>query len=1101
MHCIVSADNNNYSALAQLACLAFASGHPFSVGITTFIPAMKYSPSSVAVVFAALLGAVRATAAEASSVDGSQSKASLPCETGDEGTLNVHLVPHTHDDVGWLKTPHQYYYGFNNTIQNCAVKFILDTAIAALAQNPNRTFTYVEMAFFDMWWREQSDETKALVKRLVKSGQLSFVNGGWCMHDEAATHYMGMIDQTTLGHDFLLRELDYIPRVGWQLDPFGHSATQASLLSSKAGFDALYFGRIDYQDMRRRHDEQQCEGFWSASSNLESTNIFWGLTGSYDGNYGPPAGFCFDVHCDDDYLIGQDDDTVRARITELVKFLKVQSDRTKGSNIMLTMGEDFNYENSLTWYENMEKMASSLLALQASGKVDVASILAPRFDKINMFYSSPNTYTDCKFKEIWAAQNLDGPYETKTDDFFPYSDRPNGFWTGYFTSRPALKRLERVGSSFLLAARQTQALRGADAASLDVLDRAIGTAQHHDAVSGTSKQHVAYDYAKQIQAGINDAEKSVVETFRRYFVADPGLSNLALCQLRNETICNVTQRATQVPGSTIYLVVYNALAQQMDEYVTVPVAVGAKYQVSRLVKVGADEETWQDVKSAVVPNKKYAGIKASADYVLHFQAKNLPAVGAAVYQIEMVPSDKSDLLRQINLASPASLLRRMLKQNVEDQISISSGQIEAKFSNGGILTHICSASAKEGKEICQTVHQEWGYYTSFDSTKHAKSKEDTQNSGAYIFRPSDPNQELQIIGPDPSKSFVFKSDLVTEVHSSMEGDWIHQITRIYPGRDYVEIEYTVGPIPVDDVLGKEIVTRYTCPSIENGGTFYTDSNGREFMKRQRSHRPTWNLTEYQPVAGNYYPINAAIHIEDDDTSMSIAVDRSQGGGSIADGSIEIMVHRRTLVDDFRGVNEPINETDSGMTHYPPYGDAKRIGNGLVITAKHRLSLSSGKSGASKSRSLMDRAFAEPIVFASSSHKNLQFRKAEFAAIDSSFKLPENIMLITLNQIASTETSQTLLIRLGHQYGNLEDEELSKAVDIDFKDILPGYEIQSITERTLSGNQDLSEREQKRLRWNKAAEDISDAFGRGSIQDGTITIYPMEIRTFHVKVGV
>ena len=118
---------------------------------------------------------------------------------------------------------------------------------------------------------------------------------------------------------------------------------------------------------------------------------------------------------------------MRARITELVKFLKVQSDRTKGSNIMLTMGEDFNYENSLIWYENMEKMASSLLALQASGKIDVASILAPRFDKINIFYSSPNTYTDCKFKEIRAAQKLDGPYETKTDDFFPYSDRPNGF--------------------------------------------------------------------------------------------------------------------------------------------------------------------------------------------------------------------------------------------------------------------------------------------------------------------------------------------------------------------------------------------------------------------------------------------------------------------------------------------------------------------------------------------------------------------------------------------------------------------------------------------------------------------------------------------------
>lgn len=34
-----------------------------------------------------------------------------------EGKLNVHLVAHSHDDVGWLKTIDQYYVGANNTIQ------------------------------------------------------------------------------------------------------------------------------------------------------------------------------------------------------------------------------------------------------------------------------------------------------------------------------------------------------------------------------------------------------------------------------------------------------------------------------------------------------------------------------------------------------------------------------------------------------------------------------------------------------------------------------------------------------------------------------------------------------------------------------------------------------------------------------------------------------------------------------------------------------------------------------------------------------------------------------------------------------------------------
>lgn len=30
------------------------------------------------------------------------------------GKLNVHLISHAHDDVGWLKTVDQYYYGQRN---------------------------------------------------------------------------------------------------------------------------------------------------------------------------------------------------------------------------------------------------------------------------------------------------------------------------------------------------------------------------------------------------------------------------------------------------------------------------------------------------------------------------------------------------------------------------------------------------------------------------------------------------------------------------------------------------------------------------------------------------------------------------------------------------------------------------------------------------------------------------------------------------------------------------------------------------------------------------------------------------------------------------
>lgn len=56
------------------------------------------------------------------------------------------------------------------------------------------------------------------------------------MHDEAAVHYIDMIDQTTLGHRFIKEEFEGVPRIGWQIDPFGHSAVQAYLLSAEVPF-------------------------------------------------------------------------------------------------------------------------------------------------------------------------------------------------------------------------------------------------------------------------------------------------------------------------------------------------------------------------------------------------------------------------------------------------------------------------------------------------------------------------------------------------------------------------------------------------------------------------------------------------------------------------------------------------------------------------------------------------------------------------------------------------------------------------------------------------------------------------------------------------
>lgn len=79
------------------------------------------------------------------------------------------------------------------------MQYILDTVVRVLLEDPTKRFMYVETAFLKRWWDEQPESLRQKVKQLVQEGRLEIVNGGWCMHDEAAPYYTDMIDQTTLG--------------------------------------------------------------------------------------------------------------------------------------------------------------------------------------------------------------------------------------------------------------------------------------------------------------------------------------------------------------------------------------------------------------------------------------------------------------------------------------------------------------------------------------------------------------------------------------------------------------------------------------------------------------------------------------------------------------------------------------------------------------------------------------------------------------------------------------------------------------------------------------------------------------------------------------
>ena len=97
---------------------------------------------------------------------------------------------------------------------------------------------------------------------------------------------------------------------------------------------------------------------------------------------------------------------------------------------MFLMGSDFQYENADGWYKNLDKIIHHV---NAGGRV-------------NTFYSTPEEYTAAKL-----AENITWP--VKTDDFMPLANDEHSYWTGFYSSRPALKRYERQLAGFLQAPR------------------------------------------------------------------------------------------------------------------------------------------------------------------------------------------------------------------------------------------------------------------------------------------------------------------------------------------------------------------------------------------------------------------------------------------------------------------------------------------------------------------------------------------------------------------------------------------------------------------------------------------------------------------------
>ena len=237
------------------------------------------------------------------------------------------------------------------------------------------------------------------------------------------------------------------------------------------------------------------------------------------------------------------------------------------------------------------------------------------------------------------------------------------------------------------------------------------------------------------------------------------------------------------------------------------------------------------------------------------------------------------------------------------------------------------------------------------------------------------------------------------------------------------------------------------------------------------------------------------------------IDRSEGGASIYDGSIEIMVHRRILHDDALGVNEVLNET--------------AYGTGLVVSGKHVVIIDRPSESARLHRVIAQQMFMHPLPTYSmpnvSSFANYaQFYHQNWSALMD--LMPLNVHLLTFDQLSTKQ----YLVRLENYFELNEDQIYSTPATIDLQKLFTTIgTIGNVNELILTANMPLSQLQ--RLNWmikdrapsndtlTRKSNFTSNYFSylseinfslamQSSLHVNTISLNPMQIRTFQVTIA-
>lgn len=378
----------------------------------------------------------------------------------------------THWDPDWLATSSEYF--------RLMVKPTLDQALDELAAEPRRIFD-VECVFFVARYWEQHRERRDQIRQLVNEGRLRFTGSGVTTPDTLIPEDELLVRDLLEGNQWLRdRGMDPAPRVLYLPDSFGHSPGLPALLAA-AGVPYASVCRID--GMRFPGAELEDPNNFPVPDTSAAT-----LTeaGSADFIWRAPDGSEALAHWHA-FGYGHGDMLASGGLTRAMGLPLHWPSRRPDKVASRVEG----------YIAQLAPLAATPYLLLSLG-IDFARPVPRLIDIIDEWNA-----TSFERSGTWIMN-------AGLDDYFDLVDQhraklptlefdPNPYWTGFYATRPALKRAARDLGRQAIAADHRAAARIVNGLAPDpVLDRkrseawwTIATSNHHDFVTGTAPDRVA----------------------------------------------------------------------------------------------------------------------------------------------------------------------------------------------------------------------------------------------------------------------------------------------------------------------------------------------------------------------------------------------------------------------------------------------------------------------------------------------------------------------------------------------------------------------------------------------------------------------------------